>query len=56
MVTELGYKAQYAYPKELIIGPALCSATTRRRVVEGLEVYGVPVRVVEHVGAVFDFH
>lgn len=54
IVTERGYRAQYAYPKELFIGAALDPYLERTFVAAGLERYGIRVRAAEDMGFVFD--
>lgn len=50
IVAERGYRAQYAYPKELYVGPGLDIHFDRRMVLDGLASYGVPVGTFEELG------
>lgn len=43
---ELGYRAQYAYPKSLYV--ALRSPQRRARAIDALTAYGVPVEAMHH--------
>ena len=54
ILTEGGYRAQYAYPHELFVGAGLDPLAERGKVAEGLEGYVGRVRVAEDLGLVFD--
>jgi hypothetical protein len=43
---ELGYRAQYAYPKRLCV--VLRSAERRNKAIEALGIYGVPVEPMHY--------
>lgn len=54
VVTERGYRAQYAYPHELFVAAGLDPLADRGNVAEGLQRYVDRVRVAEDLGLVFD--
>lgn len=54
ILTEKGYRAQYAYPRELFVAAGLDPLAERGKVAEGLEGYVGRVRVAEDLGLVFD--
>ncbi len=53
-IHERGYRAEYAYPKELFIAGGLDPHLERTFVASGLERYGMRVRAAEDLGLVFD--
>lgn len=54
IAAERGYRAQFAYPRELFIAAGLDPHLERSFVAAGLERYGIRVRAAEDLGFVFD--
>ena len=52
--TERGFRAQYAYPREIFVAAGLDPLAERGKVAEGLGGYAGRVRVAEDLGFVFD--
>lgn len=54
VLTEHGFRAQYAYPRELFVAAGMDPYLERAFPAAGLEHYGMRVRLAEDLGFLFD--